>query len=648
MTCSERPWGWLRNAIVPFLLSVCGSGALSALDPPTQLPELKTVPIHTVQTPPEWALWQRLALEQLYPAAREFVEKYTRPDGTLIWREQWPGFDGSDDGYESFYNFPLYYALGGPREIDGLSRKLWEAVTRQFTQYGQIWKEFDANYDWMHHGESYTNFYFMGLADPTNQTFRERAQRFAGLYLNEDPDAINYDPQQKLIRSPITGSRGPRFENTADDWITHRPILADYPLPYDDIPGVTDSSDWNDDQKFPLILKAINERMMRGDVPLNLTATSMVLNAFMYTGDARYKQWIEEYVNGWLERVRQNDGILPDNVGLSGQIGEHMDGKWWGGYYGWRWPHGLFNQLEATLIGATNARLVSGDERYMQLARTVFELVESKQREEGGRWLVPHRHGDDGWYDYRPLNPKHAIHLWFISRSADDWARVERLMKAASPDDFEYHKGKGDSENPLPWLRFLAGEDAEYPVRILRDTHEEMTRRLQMIRDDRTTPDEQDVHHWQRRNPVILEGLVQTMLGGPNHIYHGGLLHVSVRYFDPANGRPGIPPDVAALVERITPTGISLQLVNLHPTQPRDVIVQGGAFGEHRITNVRQVVHYPHQFHTVDDKCFQVHLGPGAGGRLEIGLDRYANPPSYAFPWDGSNIPAPLTSPHKE
>ena len=117
----------------------------------------------------------RHLLEQLHPAAVEFVRKYTRPDGTLIWRDRWPGMDGSDDGYESFYNFPLYYALGGPEEIHGLSRKLWDAVTRQFTEYGQVYKEFDAYYDWMHHGESSIYFYYFGLADPTRARDRARA-----------------------------------------------------------------------------------------------------------------------------------------------------------------------------------------------------------------------------------------------------------------------------------------------------------------------------------------------------------------------------------------------------------------------------------------------------------------------------------------
>ena len=56
---------------------------------------LLTLEIKSAAPPPTWALWQRQLLEQLWPAAREFVRSYTRPDGTLIWREAWPGMDGS-------------------------------------------------------------------------------------------------------------------------------------------------------------------------------------------------------------------------------------------------------------------------------------------------------------------------------------------------------------------------------------------------------------------------------------------------------------------------------------------------------------------------------------------------------------------------
>jgi hypothetical protein len=590
---------------------------------------LKTVPIATTGVPPEWAHWERHVLDQLADAARAFVAKYTRPDGTIKWRDEWPGMDGSDDGYESFYNFPLYYALGGPEHIHRLSRKLWNGVTRQFTRYGQIDREFDKHYDWMHHGESYTYFYFFGLADPTVAPDRERALKFAAMYTGEDPLADNYDRHRKLIRSPINGSCGPHFANTPEDWITHRPILAHYPLPFSDIPGVASPAAWNDEARFASILGAINERMMRCDVPLNLTATSLVLNAYMYSGRAEYRDWIEQYVSAWMGRVAENNGILPDNVGPSGKIGETMQGKWWGGYYGWRWPHGLFNQLEATLIGATNAYLATGNPRFLDLPRSVLDTVLAQARRQDGQVTVPHKHGDEGWYEYRPVDAKYPIHLWYVSQADEDWRRLEQLHDPAHWNQLDYHKGKGDSDNPEAWVGFLLGQNRDYPVQILQACYEETLRRMELIQRDRTTPDEQDVHHWQKRNPVVLEGLVQLILGAPHHIYHGGLLHSRLWYFDPRRRRPGLPRDVAVLVDQIHPGSVSLHLVNLNPGQSRDVVLQAGAFGEHHFTTVKQVDHYPYQFHTIGGRHFRVRLAPAAVGRLVIEMDRYRHAPSY-------------------
>jgi hypothetical protein len=586
---------------------------------------LTTIEIAGPSPAPEWAVLERQLLEKFHTAALEFVRKYTREDGTLIWRDQWPGMDGSDDGYESFYNFPLYYALGGHEEIHALSRKLWDAVTRQFTRYGQVHNEFDGYYDWMHHGEGYTYFYFFGLADPTVAKYRERAVRFAGLYLGEDPAAPNYDAQRKLIRSPITGSRGPRFVNTAEDWVTHRPLLAGYPLPYDDIPGVTSGDAWTDDARFPRILEAMNRRMMQSDVPLNLTSTSLVLNAYMYTGDAKYKRWIQDYVGAWMDRVRQNGGTLPDNIGPSGKIGEHIDGKWWGGYYGWRWPHGLFNHIESTLIGGTNAYLASGDPKYLELPRSVLALAEKLSRVENGRVIVPQKHGDRGWYDFRPITPAYAVYLWYISQDARDYRRLRALAEGSSWDKLSYSKGKGDWEHAGSWLGFIEGRNADYPVQILKATLAESLRRLELIRGDQTEPASRDVHHWQQRNPVVLEGLVQLMLGGPNHVYHGGLLHCRLFYFDPARKRPGLPPDVAALVDKVTPDSVSVQLVNLHPNKPRAVVLQAGAFGEHEFTTAG----HKHQTVQVGRNRLQVLLRPGVVGRLDLSMKRYVHAPSY-------------------
>ena len=47
-------------------------------------------------------------------------------------------------------------------------------------------------------------------------------------------------------------------------------------------------------------------------------------------------------------------------------------------------------------------------------------------------------------------------------------------------------------------------------------------------------------------------------------MYTGGLLRATVRYFDADRTRPGLPPDVAALVDKLEADSAGIQLVNLN------------------------------------------------------------------------------------
>ena len=63
---------------------------------------MKRIEFDGRSTPPEWAIRQRHLIDQMNRAAPKYVDRYTRSDGTLIWRDEWPGIDGSDDPYEGF------------------------------------------------------------------------------------------------------------------------------------------------------------------------------------------------------------------------------------------------------------------------------------------------------------------------------------------------------------------------------------------------------------------------------------------------------------------------------------------------------------------------------------------------------------------
>ena len=134
-------------------------------------------------------------------------------------------------------------------------------------------------------------------------------------------------------------------------------------------------------------------------------------------------------------------------------------------------------------------------------------------------------------------------------------------------------------------------------------------------------------------NPVHTKVLTNIMLGAPQSVYHGGLLRATVRYFDPDNGRPGVPSDVATLVDEIKANRVGLQLVNLSRSETKRVVVQAGAFGEHNFTDAQYGDGDSTQTKTVGGKHFTVELPPSTTIRIGAGMQRFLNDPSYAFPW---------------
>jgi hypothetical protein len=588
---------------------------------------------------PAWAILQRRLIDGMSEAALWFVDRYTNPDGTLRWaREVWPGMDGSDDAYESFSNLPLLYLLGGDQRLRSTAQFEWDAITWQFTEYGQVYREFDAYYDWMHHGESLLSLYYLGLAGPNGPKAHRRAVRFAGFYTGEDPTAPNYDPVQRLIRSPLTGSRGPRFETTPEDWAELRGIYSHYLKPFDDLPGFSGAiADWNDPGIFHAIVTRFNARMARGDVPINLFATTLISHAYLMTGDERYHRWVVDYLAAWSARTEHNGGIIPDTVGLTGRIGEYLDGKWWGGYYGWSWPHGGWLLLEAVTVACMNAVLLTGDRTHLGLIRSQLDALWALGRDVDGRQYLPNRHDDAGWSDYRPADPRLPVLIWSMTHAAEDQARVARIGPQAAWGVVN-DPGYGDEGNTLAWYRYIHGDLPDYPEHSLHAAYRHMIARLEAIRTDPRDPREwqlpslleNDVHHWQRHNPVTCEALVHTMLGAPMAIYHGGLLHTPLRYFDEEAQRSGLPRDVAVLVERVDQDGVVLQLINLDPLHSRQVLVQGGMFGEHTFAGVTNLDSETQV--EIDSPYLRVELAPAAGIRTRIALHRFSRMPSYIAP----------------
>ena len=568
-------------------------------------------------SPPAWAVLQRELLRANTTACEEFFARYFDERGYLLCVERWGGDDGPDDAIENVADWPILHALGAPDSVLHMYRKAWEGHLRQYSEAktvevpfardGMFYKEFHCMMDWMHIGEELRVFNLQGLSDPNNVRFGHRVRRFAGFYMNEDPGAPNYDPEHRIIRSMFNGSRGPLMRKaTGLDWagdpieVEHRFHLGHGERSYAEM--VAHFKDYNDTV---------------GDHPQNMGATTLAANAYMLTGEEKYKTWLLEYVDAWLERMQANNGIIPTNIGLDGTIGGEAGGRWYGGVYGWGFSVIIPQtgqlahrpRIARGLMGFGNAYLLTGDRRYIDAWTKMIDLVNSNARVIDGKRMYPRMHGDDGWYDFRETPwAVGALNCWY-------WTCTERDRRRVADNE---------------WVRFLAGDNPDYPERALRTDFQTIRSRVAGMRADTTTPDTRLSDDPMDFNPATVGTLRQQMLAGIDPGRGGAPLHCRLRYFDPENRRAGIPEDVAALIDTVTDDHVAVTLVNISQTESRELVVQCGAYGEHQCSGVeidgRQI--------DVDARGFTLRLGPGAGQRLVIRTQRYANQPTLNFPWD--------------
>jgi hypothetical protein len=593
-----------------------------------------TIRVATPQAPPDWALLQREILRASALAAEQFANRYFDERGYILSDLRWGMNDGPDDAIENINRWPEMYALGAPRPFMDLSKKIYNGHVRQYTEArttyvpfakdGMFYKEFPVHSDWMHHSEGIQMFNNMGLMDPDDPIYEHRVRRFAGFYMNEDPGALNYDPVHKLIRSTWNGSRGPVMRlTTAVDWVGDPTEMVNR---YGALHGEANY------EEMLFHYKDYHDTV--GDHPLNLLVTNLAMNAYALTGERKYRDWLIEYVDAWYDRMQANNWVIPSNIGLDGTIGGGC-GKWYCGAYGWSFtidaqtpPSNRLENRQRTrwgFPGFMNAYVLTGDDRYLQAWRNQDDVLVRAGQLRNGVLYTPEMYGNpmwshegftdnDGWYSFRPREQDNLLELYYLSWRPEDRRRITSNA----------------------WLDYLEGNNPSYPVEALRGSLADIQRRARMAIEDTTTPDTRLVDDPMAINPIqagTLTSLNRLMVGGIYMYARGILAYTRLRYFDVDRGRPGVPADVAALVERMTADNVTVTLINVNPTESRTMVVQGGGLAEHQIVAVT----LDGARTAVNGSAFTVVLQPGSGATLQIEQRRFASQPTLSFPWQRAN-----------
>jgi len=614
-----------------------------------------TLNVKTPMAPPAWALLERELLRFNSLACERFSDKFVDERGYLLHTPRWGTLDGPDDAIETFYNWTLLHALGGSDNVLRMFQKAQEGHLKQYGELrtkltelatnGAYYKEFLTQSDWFHTAEGMRAFLLQGLSDPNNDLYRARMKRFAAMYMNEDPEAPNYDPMNKVIKSIWNGSKGPMLRKaTVYDWVG------------DPVPGTFHLLHNPAGRGRMLDMKTHYDKMLAhcteyldsvGDNSLNLAATILGLNAYMLTGEEKYRNWVIDYIDAWKKRTEESGGNIPSNIGLNGKPGGEYNGQWWKGTYGWNFTifDGELGQIahrnyftDGSWPGFGNALLLSGDQSYVNVLRRQMDNIWAQRKVVDGKTLVPQMYGDPRGYKHNgpPSWYQHTenwrsdriteIYLWSMDRK--DLERTP--IASALPTGGRSRDGYSEPDRSAQWLGYLEGKFPDYPEKVLQSDLARVRRKVEMIRTDQTTADSRLADYLLDLNPATTNSLTHLTLGGYFARGRVWVLHSRFRYFDPLKRRAGLPEDVGALVEKLGPDSATLTLVNVNPIESREVAVQAGGYGEHRFDSAA----LGGKTVAVGGPVVTVRLDPGAGSRVEFKMTRYANRPTFAHPWD--------------
>ena len=573
---------------------------------------------------PKWAVLQRQLIDNCSKACEAFYQKYFDANGYFECFERWGANDGPDDAIENVNAWPILHAIGGSANLKTYYEKAWRGHIEQFSKAktttimagrgGMYSRGFSVMNDWQHLSEGLTAFNSMGLSNPNSISLSRYAVSGANLYNGKDTIAKNYDPKLKIIKSMITGSRGPLMrkmvpmEWAGDPFDTSAFYMAHGERNYQET--LDHYADYGD---------------VVGDSPLNLQATSLALSAYLYTQNSDHKIWILDYVHAWANRMQENSNIIPSKIDPNGKVNTE-EYPWWSGVYGWGFSPIVpqtgqrenRNRVPRSFVGFLNAFLLSNDESLLDIWRAQNSEINKHGININGEYHTPTMYNKAGWYGFVKGTPQANLReMWYFSMRESDLDQTN---------------------DKNPWVEFLFGRNEAYPIQSLEGDLREVEKRAAEVKADQTTKSTRLADAVLNLNTALVTNLIHQTMGGI-HIARppwskstanqgGAHLFARIRHFDPIARRAGLPQDVAVLVTKLSKSETEFMIVNTNPTNTRQIITQIGGFNEHRL----DAIVIDGQAKNTNANALRIILDPRTGTKITIRHALYTKQPTFSWP----------------
>ena len=377
-------------------------------------------------------------------------------------------------------------------------------------------------------------FYHVGLADPTSAENVERAQRFAAMFMGDDPEAPNYDPRYKIIRSPIHGSTGPFLHANAEEviaWLeggkgdgyryygvraTLHPVVKDLEQDWEQTPARRDE-----------IIKLFDDIVLNGDIPEYARchgARDQCLS--VYRG--RAVQAVGAGVRGPVAGpdAPATAGSCPTTWGPTGKIGEQRGGQWWGGLYGW-YHFGGFNVMFHSLTVAAECALLTQRRFRLPGAAALATRGAVASREDARRRAATRaaqaRAAGLGGLSTR-CGCRNWRTLYHASLSPEDHALIAQVRAGERERDWnevpsEGEKNAGNTE--FARFQYYDGRNPSWPEDILRAEYQLAVETLEAMRRDERDAAAIIADNRSPPHAVLTKGLTQVALGAPESVFCG-------------------------------------------------------------------------------------------------------------------------------